>query len=178
MAAHKEKIKLNELVESVTGYQVLPLTEEIKQELEPFVQQAIANYNAGPIYPGRPNEFGNHMEGVLQATSSRFEKPKKANGKKQSTGYPDLAFTSCQVMVYPEIKCLAEGSDASDMRSFYLSSFDKITADAVHVVIGFEHKDKVLTGRYHIVDMSDKTLTVKVEYACSNRQLYEQKNAN
>ena len=177
MAAHKEKIKLSELVESVTGHRVLPLTDNIVQDLEPFVQQAIANYNAGPVYPGRPNEFGNHMEGVLQATSPRFQKPRKANGKKQSTGYPDLMFSGCSVVVYPEIKTLAEGSDASDMRSFYLSSFDKITADAVHVVIGFEHKDKVLTGRYHIVDMSDKTLTVKVEYACSNRHLYEQKNA-
>lgn len=178
MATHKEKIKLSTLVESVTGYRVLPLTEEIKKDLEPFVQQAIANYNAGPVYPGRPNEFGNHMEGVLLATSSRFEKPRKANGKKQSTGYPDLMFVSNGIRVYPEIKTLAEGSEESDMRSFYLSSFDKITGDAVHVVIGFEHKDKVLTGAYHIVDMVDKILTVKVEYACSNRELYEQKNAN
>lgn len=177
MATHKEKIKLAELIASVTGHQVLPMTEDIVRDLEPFVQQAIDTYNAGPVYPGRPNEFGNHMETVLQATSPRFQKPRKANGNKQSTGYPDLMFTGCAVVVYPEIKTLAQGSDASDMRSFYLSSFDKITADAVHVVIGFEHKNKVLTGRYHIVDMHNKTLTVKVEYACSNRQLYEQTNA-
>lgn len=178
MAAHKDKTKLSKLIEDSTGYKVLPLTPEIQADLEPFVQQAIDNYNAGPIYPGRPNEFGNHMESVLQATSPRFEKPKKANGKKQSTGYPDLMFDSHGTRVYPEIKCLAQGSDTSDMRSFYLSSFDKITGDAIHVVIGFEHKNKVLTGRYHIVDMFDKTLTVKVEYACSNRELYEKKNAN
>lgn len=177
-AVHKEKIKLSTLVESVTGHRVLPLTEQIRQELEPFVQQAIKNYSAGPVWPKRVNEFGNHMESVLQATSPRFEKPKKANGKKQSTGYPDLAFTGCEVMVYPEIKCLDKDNNTSDMRSFYLSSFDKITSDAVHVVIGFEHKDKVLTGRYHIVDMVDKILTVKVEYACSNKELYEIKNAN
>jgi hypothetical protein len=42
----------------------------------------------------------------------------------------------------------------------------------VHIVIGFEHNNKVLTGRYHIVDMVDKILTVKVEYACSNKDLY------
>lgn len=178
MAAHKEKTKLSALIESTTGYKVLPLTSAIRADLEPFVKQAIVDYNAGPKYPGRPNEFGNHMESVLQATSTRFEKPRKADGKKQSTGYPDLMFSSNGTRVYPEIKCLAEGSDASDMRSFYLSSFDKITGDAVHVVIGFEHNDKVLTGRYHIVDMVDKILTVKVEYACSNRELYEQKNAN
>jgi hypothetical protein len=75
-------------------------------------------------------------------------------------------------VVYPEIKCFAQGSELSQMRSFYLSTFDKITADAVHIVIGFEHNNKVLTGRYHIVDMVDKILTVKVEYACSNKDLY------
>lgn len=178
MAVHKEKIKLSELIESVTQYKVLPLTDTVKADIEPFVQQAIKNYNAGTIFPGRPNEFGNHMEGVLQATSPRFSKPIKANGKKQATGYPDLRFSSNGLVVYPEIKTFAEGSVESDMRSFYLSSFDKITSDAIHIVVGFEHKDKVLTGRYHIIDLVDKILTVKVEYACSNKELYEQKNAN
>jgi hypothetical protein len=178
MSLHKEKFKLGTLIESTTGFRVLPLTAEIRADLEPFVRQAILDYNAGPVFPGRPNEFGNHMETVLRLTSDRFCKPAKANGKKQATGYPDLRFDSNHTVVYPEIKTLAEGSDASDMRSFYLSTFDKITADAVHVVIGFEHKEKVLTGRYHIVDMVDKILTVKVEYACSNRELYEQRNAN
>lgn len=178
MSLHKQKFALGTLIESSTGHRVLPLTPAIQADLEPFVQQAIAKYSAGPIYPGRVNEFGNHMEKVLRATSPRFTRPLKADGSAQSTGYPDLQFVSNDIIVYPEIKILDQNSSASDMRSFYLSSFDKITADAVHVVIGFEHKDKVLNGRYHIVDMVDKILTVKVEYACSNRELYEQKNAN
>ena len=178
MATHKEKIKLSTLVESTTGYRVLPLTDEIRQALEPYVQQAITKYNSGPIYPGRINELGNHMEKVLLATSPLFQKPKTAQGKLQSTGYPDLMFTHNGIKVYPEVKTLDKKSLDSTMRSFYLSSFTKITGDAVHVVIGFEHTKKVLTGRYHIVDMVDKILTVKVEYACSNKELYEQKNAN
>lgn len=172
MATHKEKIKLGTLLESSTGFKVVPLTEQIRQDIEPFVKQAIDNYNAGPLFAGRANEFGNYMEGVLAATSDRFTKPRKANGRKQSTGYPDLRFQSNDTVVYPEIKCFAQGSELSQMRSFYLSTFDKITADAVHIVIGFEHNNKVLTGRYHIVDMVDKILTVKVEYACSNKDLY------
>lgn len=173
MATHKEKAKLSELIETTTGYRVLPLANDVKQELMPLVEQAIKDYNSGPKFPGRPNEFGNHMEDVLRNTSNKFSKPTKSNGKKQATGYPDLKFDSDSILVYTEVKTLAEGSKDSDMRSFYLSSFDKITADAVHVVVGFEHKDKVLTGNYHIVDMAGKTLTVKVEYACSNKQLYE-----
>jgi len=59
------------------------------------------------------------------------------------------------------------------MRSFYLSTFDKITSDATHIVIGFEHVDKKLTGNYHIVNMKEKTLTIKIEFACSNLELYK-----
>lgn len=173
MATHKEKAKISELIKTNTGFEVLELTNEIKAEIEPFVEQAIKDYNAGPVFPGRPNEFGNYMEDVLRKTSSKFSKPTKANGKKQSVGYPDLKFNSSSVLVYTEVKTLAENSEDSDMRSFYLSSFDKITSDAVHIVVGFEHNNKVLTGKYHIVDMADKTLTVKVEYACSNKQLYK-----
>ena len=113
------------------------------------------------------------MEDVLRKTSSKFSKPTKTNGKKQSVGYPDLKFDSTSVLVYTEVKTLAEGSENSEMRSFYLSSFDKITSDAVHIVVGFEHVNKVLTGKYHIVDMADKVLTVKVEHACSNKELYK-----
>lgn len=173
MATHKEKNKLSELIQSNTTFQVLPLTNDIRQEIEPLVEQAITDYNSGSVFPGRPNEFGNHMEDVLRKTSSKFSKPSKANGKKQSVGYPDLKFDSASVLVYTEVKTLAEGSENSDMRSFYLSSFDKITSDAVHIVVGFEHVNKVLTGKYHIVDMADKVLTVKVEHACSNKELYK-----
>ena len=172
MAENKDQTRFHELIESVTGFRVLPLTPEIRADIIPFVEQAIRDYNAGPVFAGRPNEFGNHMEGVLKNTTPRFDKPRKANGRKQSTGYPDLTIISHAVTVYPEIKTYDKDNVYNPMRAFYLSSFDKITADAVHVVIGFEHKDKILTGQYHIVDMAKKVLTVKVEYACSNRDLY------
>jgi hypothetical protein len=173
MATHKEKSKLSDLIQANTTFQVLPMTQEIKQEIEPFIKQAIENYNAGPVFIGRPNEFGNHMEDVLRKTSTKFSKPTKSNGNKQSTGYPDLKFDSTSVLVYTEVKTFKKDSDNSDMRSFYLSSFDKITSDAVHVVVGFEHHEMVLTGNYHIVDMANKVLTVKVEHACSNKELYK-----
>jgi hypothetical protein len=173
MFNNKDKVKFSELIEAQTGYKVLSLTDDIVEDITPFVKQAIVNYNAGPIWQGRVNEFGNHMEDVLRKTNSeKFTKPKKSNGKKQSTGYPDLKCTSNNTVVYDEVKVLKSGSDDGVMRSFYLSTFDKITSDAVHVVIGFEHIDKKLTGNYHIVDMSDKTLAVKIEFACGNKELY------
>ena len=173
MFKNKVKVKFSDIIEDQSGYKVLSLTEDIVKDITPFVEQAIANYNSGPIWSGRVNEFGNHMEEVLRKTNpNRFSKPTKSNGKKQSTGYPDLKFPSNDVVVYPEIKILNAGTKDGALRSFYLSTFDKITSDAVHIVIGFEHIDKKLTGKYHIVDMKDKTLTIKVEFACNNKELY------
>jgi hypothetical protein len=174
MYKNKDKAKFADIIKSQAGYDVLPLNDQIIQDITPFIQQAIANYNSGPIWAGRVNEFGNHMEDVLRKTDpTRFTKPTKANGKKQSSGYPDLKFPSNNVVVYPEIKIYNQGSDLSDLRSFYLSTFDKITSDAVHIVIGFEHVDKRLTGKYHIIDMKNKTLGIKIEFQCSNRELYK-----
>lgn len=175
MRNNKDKVNFAELIESNTGHKVLQLTDSIVDDLRPFVERAITDYNSGPVWSGRVNEFGNHMEDVLRSTdSTRFTKPKKKNGKKQSTGYPDLQFISNNICVYPEIKVLKSGSEDGAMRSFYISTFDKVTSDAVHIVIGFEHIDKKLTGKYHIVDMSNKTLTVKVEYACGNKEIYKE----
>lgn len=174
MFKNKDKVIFADIIQSQSGYKVLPLTDDIVKDIIPFVEQAIANYNSGPVWPGRVNEFGNHMEEVLRKTDpTRFTKPTKANGKKQATGYPDLKFLSYNIVVYPEIKILNQGSDDSDMRSFYLSTFDKITSNSVHIVVGFEHVNKKLTGKYHIIDMKDKTLSIKVEFACSNKELYK-----
>jgi hypothetical protein len=171
---NKDKFKFSDLIEDKTDYKVLPLTDDIVESITPLVKQAIVNYNAGPVWQGRVNEFGNHMESVLRETDTlRFTKPTKKNGKKQSTGYPDLKFLNNDMpVVYPEVKVLKAGSDNSSMRSFYISTFDKITSDAVHIVIGFEHIDNKLTGKFHIIDMINKTLPVKIEYACSNKELY------
>jgi hypothetical protein len=171
---NKDKVKFEDIVLSQSGFNVLPLTDSIISDLAPFVEQAIKNYNTGPRWKKRVNEFGNHMEEVLRNTDpTRFTKPTNAKGKKQATGYPDLKFVSNQIVVYPEIKILKQGSTDNAMRSFYVSTFGKITSDAVHVVIGFEHVDMKLTGNYHIVDMKNKTLTVKIEFACSNLELYK-----
>lgn len=174
MFNNKDKVKFSKIIEDQTGYKVLPLTDDIRKDITPYIEQAIKDYNAGKIWSGRVNEFGNHMEVVLRDTDvSRFLKPTKKNGKKQSTGYPDLKFISNGIVVYPEIKVLKEGSEDGAMRSFYLSTFDKVTSDAVHIVIGFEHVDKHLTGKYHIIDMKDKTLSIKIEFACGNKELYK-----
>ena len=174
MFNNKDKVKFSELIESNTGYKVLPLTDDIVEDIIPLIKQAIINYNAGQVWQGRINEFGNYMESVLRETDpNRFTKPTKKNGKKQSTGYPDLKFSNGDTLVvYPEVKVLKAGSAGGTMRSFYLSTFDKITSDAVHIVIGFEHIDKKLTDNFHIVDMMDKTLSVKIEFACGNKELY------
>jgi len=82
MFKNKMKVRFEDIIKSQSGYNVLPLTNEIINEITPFIEKAIINYNAGLIWTGRVNEFGNHMEGVLGKTDSfKFSKPTKANGK-------------------------------------------------------------------------------------------------
>ena len=178
MNDHKDQVRFDDLISAKTGFRVLPLTSMEADLLRPCVRQAMLDYAAGPVFGGRVNEFGNHMERVLLATDPRFTKPRKSDGRAQSTGYPDLLFLDGSVVIYPECKVFAQGSDASDLRSFYISSFDKITQDACHAVVSFEHIDKVLTGRAKIISMHDKTVMLKMEYACGNRTLYQESDTN
>jgi len=174
MNNHKDQVRFGDLIKVKSGYEVLPLTADIIAELTPLITQAILNYNAGPVWTGRVNEFGNHMETVLAATApTLFDTPRTAKGLKRSTGYPDHKYLSATTKaVYVECKIFDQGSIASAQRSFYISSFDKITADAVHAVVSFEHVNKILTGNFKLVDMRDVVLTLKHEYQCGNDTLY------
>jgi len=73
---------------------------------------------------------------------------------------------------YLEIKIYKANSEDSAYRSFYLSTANKITHTCPHYLLGFEHIDKQLTGNFHIIDLYDKELTLKVEWAASNKTIY------
>jgi len=187
MDVHGDKILFQTLIKAKTDFDVYPIDENTLSDISALVELAIDDYKRGTPYTGRVNEFGNHMEKVLLNTDpTYFYKPhsnkvtKKGNTKKQQMGYPDLAYSDPMTTVacastkfYVEVKVFKQGSDDDKFRSFYLSTFDKITSSAAHVVVAFEHDgNKILTGKYHIVDMYDKILTLKKEYNCSNAELY------
>jgi hypothetical protein len=101
-----------------------------------------------------------------------IEIPLTLKGKKKIVGYPDLYVNTEKESFYLEIKLFGKSQKHQSLRSFYLSTIDKITKTCPHILLAFEHKDKRLTGHYKIVDMYNVTLKLKEEYWSSNKMLY------
>jgi hypothetical protein len=121
--------------------------------------------------------------------------PKTAEGKVQRSGYPDLRIVdlASKKIFYLDPKLYAAGSRDSSFRTFYFEpkiATNKVRDDAVHFVVGFEHRP--LRGvlderpslpsdengtrwkftRWDIVDLSSLKLKLKAEFQGSNRDVY------
>ena len=163
-------------------YQVMPGNAHIPPSIKKLAENAIARHNKESIdkpYDGRVNEFGNFMETRIQNIGNiRVHKPTTEEGKGQTSGYPDRLITivdddgNIKNTYYLEIKIYKAGSEDSAYRSFYLSTANKITLTCPHYLLGFEHVDKKLTGNFHIVDLYDTELMLKIEWATSNKIIY------
>ena len=163
-------------------HQVLQGNAHIPPAIKTLAENAIAHHNkesSNKPYDGRVNEFGNHMEKRIQDIGNiRVRKPTTEEGKGQTSGYPDRLITIVDDegniihTFYLEIKIYKANSEDSAYRSFYLSTANKITCTCPHYLLGFEHMDKKLTGNFHIVDLYDIELMLKVEWATSNKIIY------
>jgi len=155
-------------------YAVVEGNDACQQNITTLADNAITLYQLGNTFPGRPNEFGNHMESFIESHGPMVvERPRTTAGKGQKSGYPDcFVNVSNGTSFYLEIKIYKEGSNHSAFRSFFVSTGNKITTTCPHYLLGFEHREKKLTGNYHIVDLSTKCLCLKAEWATGNRELY------
>ena len=97
-----------------------------------------------PIRRPRPNEVGNDLEPFVRQAANQAgltaSAPKSKAGRGQQVGYPDiLIHDKAGRATYLEVKSFADGSDATTMRSFYLSpsANPKVCMDARHIVLGF-----------------------------------------
>lgn len=178
VSGHGAELLFRDVVEKMTGHSIYRATEEQIGVVNFLAQKAIEDYNSGDIYPGRPNEFGNHMENFFRSTvydgiDLNITSPPLSSGRTQTTGYPDRQVISEMPPFYLEIKVLKEGSEFSTFRTFYFSPpLSKITRSCPHILVGLEHMDKVLTGNYHVKDLYDMTVKIKAEFNTSNRYLY------
>jgi len=176
-AMHKHKTVLPYLgvISTLTNGQFIVLegNDNIKDIIKILAISAIQEYTAGEVYNRRVNEFGNHMETFIKSQNNiRVSKPRTIGGKFQATGYPDCFVETLSGKFYLEIKIFKKGSERSSLRSFFIGNANKITHSCPHYLLGFEHKDKVLTGKYHIVDMYCKNLKLKCEWNTNNCNLY------
>lgn len=170
-------------------YKVLPSEESHIEIVKNIAEKALLNerdengsYNR---FKGkRVNEMSQYMEGVIRKCfkDGKLEIlakiPRNAKGEKQSSGYPDLEISIVDekdILFYLEIKVFGKGKLGQTFRTFYVSSANKIRKTCSHIMLGFEHEDMTLTGKYFITDMYNKKFKLKQEFSTCNKILYDGK---
>ncbi len=141
-----------------------------------------------PIRRPRPNEVGNDLEPFVRKAANEAglsaTAPKSKTGRGQQVGYPDLLI--CDVAgrtTYLEVKSFADGSDATTMRSFYLSpsANPKVCLDARHIVLGFGVQSEPISGSrdsyytavsFKLINLFELQCDVKYEFNSDNRRMY------
>jgi hypothetical protein len=134
----------------------------------------------------RINEASSHFENLLRERLNRAEGftcdfPRTSEGRVQRSGYPDLRIveTATKRVLYLDPKLYAVGSRESGFRTFYFEpkiATNKVTDDAVHLIVGFEHETKAdghwKFTRWDLVDLAHFKVRLKAEFQASNHDIY------
>jgi len=168
---HGDKILLRDLLFNETGHHMVKATDENMSCATKYAKEA-QNYqitdkcnlfhNLNGDVRIRYNECGNDME-------KRFINP-DIKGFSKSVGYPDLQTNG----MYLEIKFASQNNIKSTLRSFYISTLDKVKKSLPHILICFVHIDgKLDNERPPIVkDLYNLELTLKCEWESNNKEMY------
>ena len=156
--------------------------------LKKVAEDVLREVNKKGILRPRPNEVGNDIEPFVKNALNKYnykaDTPKTTSGKKKSTGYPDIEFID-EFKRYNYLECKTYNIENIDttQRSFCLSPSDdfKVTKDSHHFGISFEIfvenniKDKHLykVKSWKILDLSLLELDVKYEFNSDNKRLYD-----
>jgi len=184
---HKDKKTFPELVKEKTGLDVPQSTQEQIDIVNIIARNAINLYMKNPNYKGRINEFGNYMEQYLKGNGKyKIKTPyKTGTTKKQDKGYPDRVAIdeNNQQSFYIELKVASQKSvdGKSTLRSFYMTfgANSKVTKSIPHFLIALLHNNKknengfiLLNENFEVIDLFNKSLICKTEWASNNRELY------
>jgi hypothetical protein len=189
------QMPLTDVVFHATGKKVLPLDRQNEDDqrvlalLRTTLDEVVKTMSApdSPIQSvARINEVSGPFENMLRerleaAEGFTCDYPKTAAGKVQRSGYPDLRLFDevTKRVYYLDPKLFAAGSRTSSFRTFYFEPkvvTNKITEDAVHLILGFEHAGRQAAHwnftRWDVVDLSNFKVKLKAEFQGSNRDLY------
>ncbi len=144
-------LSLGIVIEGLSGFKAIPFDRtneqdiEVLNKLKEIAEIVLNTVNENGILRPRPNEVGNDIEpfvkNALNIVNYYADTPKTANGKKKSTGYPDIEFKDTFGRInYLECKTYNIENINTTQRSFYLSPSEdfKIIEDAHHFGISFE----------------------------------------
>ena len=171
-----------EVIQAIEKRQVLPFNNSnLLKLLKTACKNTIQPVN-NIEFNGRANEFGNIVANLFACEcknlSLDYQKPKNNLGKKQESGYPDAYISFENAHFYIELKTCEEKNQNQTFRTFYYSPshHSKIIYDASHLLICFITVKRkgvfLLNGDFHIVDMREKNVKLKLEYNASNKELY------
>lgn len=192
----KKDILFSDVITALCGKKVLPITEskedgQLIKDIEIAVRNAGKNANEQGIFTARPNEAGNKMEPFLQNAFNEIglkaETPTNAQGKKQTTGYPDIFLKDRNGRAnYIEVKTHEYKVDLSigGLRAFYLSppkpNKSKIIFDARHIIVGFglekTRRNNALCfipRNWKIVSMHNMKVNLKYEFNTDSKGMYQ-----
>jgi hypothetical protein len=186
-------IPLNLVIESITGYKILPFdAQDVKDKsvLDNLIQAcnlAGEKINDKGILRKRPNEVGNDIESfvkdALKSVGFQADSPRTKSGVRKATGYPDIEFVDqFGRLNYLECKTYNIENVATTQRSFYLSPSEefKITQDAHHFIVSFEIYVASTQGTqsvfkcrsWKILSVESLSVDVKYEFNSDNARLY------
>ena len=165
-----------------------PMDAALIQALEKTAAITAELVLQSPIRRPRPNEVGNDLEPFVRRAASyaglTASAPKSKDGRGQQVGYPDiLIHDESGRATYLEVKSFADGSEATTMRSFYLSPSKnpKVCLDARHIVLGFGVQSKPIAGSrdslytavsYKLINLFELQCDVKYEFNSDNKRMY------
>lgn len=179
---NNKKFPFTEVIRQIENCEVLQFSNET---LLALLKKACHN-TITPVnnieFSGRPNEFGNIVANLYALECKNlglaYQKPKDSKGKGKENGYPDALLHFENHYYYIELKTCEESKQKQTLRTFFYSPShnSKIIHDASHILICFLTTKKngalLLTGDFHIVDMYEKEVTLKLEYNSNNKALY------
>ena len=182
------------VAEACSGKRVLPLTDDpahlrVTAAIARALTLTIAELNQ-PDSPVRQlrriNEASKFFEDGIhrhlnEVPNIKCDTPPTRAGEHQRSGYPDLRIIDqeTKLVFYLDPKLVEQGSAESTFRTFYFEPKNetlKITADAVHLLVGIEHDGKeqhwTFTG-WRMVDLYKLRVRLKAEFQASNSELYQ-----
>lgn len=184
------QIPFKTVIEATTQHQILDFNTNnpahllLYQKLCAAAESALTNARSAGLFSTRANEAGNHMEIFVKAALAEAgltaRTPVTANGRAQSTGYPDVEILN-PIPCYLELKTYSPTTVNTTQRSFYYSPSEnpKVTRDAVHLLLAYEIERSEREGRtvflprhWKLITLQDLEVNLKFEFNQSNRGLY------
>jgi hypothetical protein len=182
------------VIKVISGHSVISFDRSdnadvaLLERLTKAMQKATNTAHRVGIFTNRPNEVGNHIEpfvrDALRELGISATIPRTKRGIHRSAGYPDIEMKDIDGRItYLECKTCSLKSEDSSFRAFYMQPSEdaKITADARHLLVGFEIesqkrglKDAYVPVRWRLYTLENLRVQVKHEFNASNQHIYQE----